>query len=294
MNNERMDPNQDILRLSAQVTSLEQSLKTLQQAYDNLEREFKERTAELETANAKLKKEIAEHRLSKEMMAKRAKELETVARVSVGVSTLLNTTELLQAVVDLTKNNFELYQVHIYLLDKDGVALKLAAGSGEVGRRMVAEDWQIPVTQLRSLVARATRTRTGVMVNDVRKSPDWLPNPRLPDTRSELAVPMIVGEQVLGVLDVQSDVVDRFTKEDTHIQTTLAAQVAVALQNAKLYEQAHVRVQYETLAREIDAKISRSMDTSTILKTTARELSQALGASHAVIRIGALPDQDIT
>ena len=113
----------------------------------------------------------------------------------------------------------------------------MVAGAAEVGPQMVAEGWKIPFEQEQSLVARAARTRQGVIVNDVSKVPDWLPNPLLPDTCSEMAVPLLVGERVLGVLDVQSDELDRFTGDDIRIQTTLAAQVAVALENARLFEE---------------------------------------------------------
>ena len=77
------------------------------------------------------------------------------------------------------------------------------AGAGEVGQKMVAQGWSISLDREHSLVARSARDRQGVIVNNVRKAPDWLPNPLLPDTHSELAVPIIVGERILGVLDVQ-------------------------------------------------------------------------------------------
>jgi PAS domain S-box-containing protein len=146
-------------------------------------------------------------------------------------------------VVDLTKERFGLYHAHIYLLAEDRSSLNLVAGAGETGRAMVAEGWSIPLEQERSLVARAARRRQGVIVNDVRQEPDWLPNPLLPDTRAEMAVPIIVGDQVLGVLDVQSDVTNRFMDEDVRIQTTLAGQIGVALRNARLYEQIQTALQ---------------------------------------------------
>lgn len=184
-----------------------------------------------------ISRDITGRKRAEEMLAKRATELETVAQVSVATSTVLEAEKLLQKVVDLTKTSFGLYHAHIYLLNETGDTLNLIAGAGEVGRQMVAEGWSIPFKQEQSLVARAARTRQGVIVNDVRAAPDWLPNPLLPDTRSELAVPMIMGDRVLGVLDVQSEELDHFTSEDVRIQTTLAAQVAVALQNAQHYEQ---------------------------------------------------------
>ncbi len=172
-----------------------------------------------------------------EQMQKRALEMETVFQVSAAASTILDPNKLLQDVVDLTKERFSLYHAHIYLLNEAGDTLKLAAGAGEIGQQMVAMGWSIPLAREYSLVARATRTRTTVVVGNVHQSLDFMPNPLLPETRSEMAIPLMVGDSVLGVLDVQSDRVNRFSPEDVRVQTTLAAQVAVALRNAGLYQQ---------------------------------------------------------
>jgi PAS domain S-box-containing protein len=185
-----------------------------------------------------ISRDVTERKQAEEALVKRAVELETVAQVSTVAATILEVDKLLPEVVDLTKERFGLYHAHIYLLDEISNTLNLAAGAGEVGQQMVAEGWSIPLEQEQSLVAQAARTGQGLIVNDVRENPDWLPNPLLPDTRSEMAVPMIVGGLVLGVLDVQAEVANRFTDEDVRIQTTLATQVAVALQNANQYEQA--------------------------------------------------------
>lgn len=184
-----------------------------------------------------------------EAMQKAALELQGVADVGTATSTILDPDELLQAVVDMTKANFNLYHAHIYLLDESGEYLTLAAGAGEVGRSMVKEGWSIPVDQPESLVARAARGRTGVLVPDVRTQANFLPNPMLPDTRAELAVPMVVGDRVLGVFDVQSDTPGRFSSEDLRIYLTLAAQVAIALQNARLYAEQTATVER---LRELD------------------------------------------
>ncbi|MGB7537704.1 MAG: ATP-binding protein [Anaerolineales bacterium] len=184
-----------------------------------------------------------------EQNEKRARELEIVAELSATTSTVLDPDRLLQAIVDLAKERFGVYHVHIYQADQAIQALLLAAGAGEVGRKMVAKKHAIAMDVEKSLVARAHRERRALIVNDVRSEPDFLPNPQLPATRSEMAVPMIVGDKVLGVFDVQSDRVDGFTDEDANIYTTLASQVAVALQNARLYmEQAET----VTRLRELD------------------------------------------
>jgi GAF domain-containing protein/HAMP domain-containing protein len=171
-------------------------------------------------------------------VAERTKALSTVADVGTTATTILKTDKLLQEVVDLSKERFDFYHSHIYLLNDAGDTLVLASGAGDVGRQMVAEGRSIPLDREQSLVARAARQRKGVTVNDVTAAADFLPNPLLPNTRSELAVPMIVGEQVIGVFDVQSDEAGRFTEADIAVQTTLASQIASAIQNARLFSQA--------------------------------------------------------
>ncbi|MFC1975996.1 substrate-binding domain-containing protein, partial [Chloroflexota bacterium] len=174
---------------------------------------------------------------------KRARQLQTVAEVGTAASTILDIDKLLQAVVDLTKTRFELYHVHLYLLNEAQDTLVLKAGAGEKGHQMVTQGWSLSLAAEKSLVIRAAQNRQGEIVNNVQANPHWLPNSLLPDTRSELAVPLIVGDQLLGVLDVQADEVDYFTEEDVHIQGTLATQIAVAIQNARLYHQEAERAQ---------------------------------------------------
>lgn len=209
-------------------------------------------------ALAGISTDITERKKTEQTLAKRATELETIARVSTAVASLLNTNELLQEVVDLTKQSFYLYHAHIYLLNEADNKLELAAGAGEVGRQMVAKGWAIPLNRTHSLVALAARTRQAVIVNNVRLAPDFMPNPLLPETRSEMAIPLILGDNVLGVLDVQADVVNRFTEEDKQIILILAGQIAVALRNASLYQQTQaaltdLKQSQELLRTTIDA-----------------------------------------
>ncbi len=170
-----------------------------------------------------------------EQTQKSAVELQAVAEVGTATATILEPGELLQQVVDLTKERFGLYHAHVYLVDEFGSTLVLSAGAGEVGRNMTAEGWSISVDDPDSLVARAAQTRRGQMIADVRREANYLPNPSLPNTLSELAVPLIIADRLLGIFDVQSDTANRFTEEDLRTYRTLSAQITVALQNAKLY-----------------------------------------------------------
>lgn len=220
-------------------------------------------------------------------VAARTKDLATVAEVGTATATILETDRLLQEVVDLTKERFGLYHSHIYLLDESGENLVLASGAGEPGRQMMAKGLSIPLDREQSLVARAARERKGVIVNDVTQASDFLPNPLLPNTRSELAVPMIIGGKVIGVFDVQSDQVGRFTDSDINIQTTLAAQVATSIQNVRSFEQAKAQADLESLVNAIGQKIQRTTSVDDTLQTAIREVGLALGATRVSANIQA-------
>ena len=219
-------------------------------------------------------------------VAARTRDLATVAEVGTATATILESKRLLQEVVDLTKERFNLYHSHIYLLDEEARLLVLTAGAGEPGRVMVAEGRSIPLDREQSLVARAARERKGVTVNDVTQAPDFLPNPLLPDTRSELAVPMVVGGNVIGVFDIQSDQVGRFTESDVNIQTTLAAQLATSIQNVRSFEQSKRQAELQSLVNVIGSRIQRTTSIEETLQTAIRELGTAIGASRVKAKIG--------
>lgn len=216
---------------------------------------------------------------------KMAADLEVVANVGIATSTITEGGHLLQEVVDLSKQSFDLYHAHIYLLNETGDTLVLASGAGEVGRNMVAKGHAIPLDSEKSLVARAARTQEGVVANDVQANPDFLPNPLLPETRAEMAVPMLAGGKVIGVLDVQSEQVYRFTDIDVSIQTTLASQVAVALQNVHSFANAQKRAERETRLNTITQKIQGAATIEEAMQIAARELGNALGKRQTLVAL---------
>ncbi|MDO9302595.1 MAG: GAF domain-containing protein [Anaerolineales bacterium] len=240
-------------------------------------RELEEKSKLTELQNLQLEQRVED----------RTKALATVAEVGTATATILETDKLLQEVVNLSKERFNLYHSHIYLLDENSKNLVLASGAGEPGRQMMAKGFSIPLDREQSLVARAARERKGVIVNDVTQAPDFLPNPLLPDTRSELAIPMIVGGKVIGVFDVQSDVVGRFTESDINIQTTLATQVATSIQNVRVFEQSKSQADLASLVNAIGQKIQRATTVDDTLQTAIRELGLALGASRVSANIQA-------
>jgi GAF domain-containing protein/HAMP domain-containing protein len=172
-----------------------------------------------------------------ERVAGRTHRLETVATLSERIGSILNLEELLAEIVNQIKNNFGYYHAHIYLFDEARENLVVAEGTGAAGVAMKANKHSIPVGAPKSLVARAVRTGQTVRVDNVREAADWLPNPLLPDTYAEMAVPIILDEHVVGVLDVQQDKIAGLDTSDASLLRSLASTVAIALNNASLFEQ---------------------------------------------------------
>ena len=137
----------------------------------------------------------------------------------------------------------------------------------------------------RGLVGRAAESQQVVLVPDVNQEPAWLPNPLLPETRSEMAVPITIGGRVLGVLDIQHNVTDGLQEKDIELVQSLANQVAVALQNARLYTQAQLQADQETLLNHISQRIQRATTIEATLQIAAEELGRTMGASRATVQL---------
>jgi signal transduction protein with GAF and PtsI domain len=144
----------------------------------------------------------------------------------------------------------------------------------------------------RGLVGRAADTDQVVLVADTQADPTWLPNPLLPDTKSEIAVPISAGGRVVGVLDVQHNIVNGLGPQDADLLQTIANQVAVAVQNATLFTQTQRHADRESLANAIGQKIQTASSVEGVLQTLARELGAALRVQRVLVQVGGNPVDD--
>jgi PAS domain S-box-containing protein len=190
--------------------------------------------------------DITERKRAEQERERFTNQLRAAAELAEQMNAILDPDQLLGEVVTQLHDRFNLYHVHIYLLEPHqsappsggeagGGQLVLRAGSGEIGRVMLEREHKIPLDGEQSLVARAARTGEIVHAADTALEAVFMPNPLLPETRSEVAVPLMAGDRVLGVLDVQDNQPGRFTQSDLDIFSTLAGQIATALQNAGLF-----------------------------------------------------------
>lgn len=202
--------------------------------------------------------------------APRQIDIELLLSISSDVASQRTLQELLDKAVQRTRDDYGLYHVQIYLLDEyDQKRLMLVSGSGDAGKQLVSMGHSISLTHLNSVVARAARERVAVVVNDVFDSPSFLPNPYLPLIRSEMAIPMMSGGYLVGILDLQADVTDRFTDQDRRVQTMLAEQVAVAVQNARITERATHQARNLNTVAEVAREINRQRESAELLWTVA-------------------------
>ncbi|MEZ4867421.1 MAG: PAS domain S-box protein [Caldilineaceae bacterium] len=211
-----------------------QELRTIRAT---LEQKIAERTADLAQTNQRLQDEIDQHEQTELALSARVKELEAVALAGAAISMVRDTDILLQRVVDMVQEKFAIDHMQIYLLNQQENSLLLSAAFGEAGKRLRESSWEISLNPPHALAAQVAQTRTGTILHVADQTTYISPNPLLASIETELAVPIIVGDKLLGVFDLQSSTPKRFTTEDLRLYTILAGLVGVALQHVYQYQQ---------------------------------------------------------
>lgn len=196
------------------------------------------------------------------VLDKRTAQLRAVADVGKSITSYRNLSELLQQAALLIHENFGYYHVGIFLLDERKEFALLTATNSEGGRRMLEKGHLLKIgeTGIVGYVAANLRARIAL---DVGADAVYFNNPDLPNTRSEMALPLVASGQILGVLDVQSTESKAFTDDDVATLQILAEQIAVAIQNANLFSDAEkaletARSTYGQMSREAWNKMLRN------------------------------------
>jgi CheY-like chemotaxis protein/signal transduction histidine kinase/DNA-binding LacI/PurR family transcriptional regulator len=187
--------------------------------------------------------------LQTEQMQKRATQLDAAAQVSSATSCIIDADEMIQQTVNLVQERFGLYYVGLFLVDSARQWAELRAGTGEPGRQMVANGHRLALNDF-SMVGWCIANRSFRLAADAGQDAVRFKNPLLPKTRSELALPLISRDQVIGALTIQSDQEAAFSQEDILVLQTMADQLANGIEKAQLYDQAQQRAAELSKARD--------------------------------------------
>ena len=195
------------------------------------QRSLLERNAELDALRQDVEIQVQERT---RQLARQSALMEHIFGVSRQLARSRNTEELLQATVDLIHREFGFYHVGVYLLDASGEYVTLQAASSEGGRQLIAQGHRLKIGS-EGLIGAVAASRQARIALDTDADLYFISLPELSATRSEAALPLMRGGQLLGVLDIESDQPDAFDDESVAILQHLADQIAVTLENARLY-----------------------------------------------------------
>ena len=193
--------------------------------------ELSSSNAELNELRANLQTQV-EERTSE--LQKRALQLEAVSSVARTIASVQDLDALLPAITKLVSQQFGFYHVGIFLLDQQRQNAVLQAANSPGGLRMLGRQHSLPL-DAHSIVGYSTSRGEPRIALDVGTDSVYFNNPDLPNTRSEMAIPLRVTGTVIGALDVQSTETNAFLQEDIRVLATLADQIAIAIENARLF-----------------------------------------------------------
>jgi len=194
----------------------------LRQTLEELEKRVEERTAELSLAN--------------ERNQRRARHFEAIAHIARTISSTRDLDVLLSQITTVINQEFGFYHIGIFLLDTAKEYAVLSAANSEGGKTMLERGHRLKVGET-GLVGFVTGTGKPRVALDTGADAVFFNNPDLPETRSEIALPLHVGDEIIGALDVQSTEPNAFLQEDINVLSTLADQVSIAIQNARQFEE---------------------------------------------------------
>jgi GAF domain-containing protein len=216
----------------------------------------------------------------------RTRDLGLATEVGRNISRIRDLDLLLVTAVELIRSRFDLYYTQIYLTDEADRNLVLRAGTGATGQALMSRGHRLPIAP-GSINGAAASEKRSIIVADTHMSRIFRANPLLPETRSEMSVPLIVGDRVVGVLDLQSARPNSFSEENMPAFEALAGQMATAVENAHLFaEIVQARAAVEQQAR-------RLTHTGWEDYLNAIERSEFVGYSYDLAALERLTERDL-
>jgi GAF domain-containing protein/HAMP domain-containing protein len=223
--------------LNSMATELKESIDSLELRVAERTTEVQQRSLELESANKQIQR--------------RATQFEALAQVAQSIASISDLQELLPHITNVVSRQFAFYHVGIFLLDEANEYAVFSAANSEGGRKMLERKHRLRVGE-QGIVGNVTATGNPRVAMDVGADAVFFNNPDLPDTHSEMALPLRSGTRIIGALDVQSTERAAFSNEDIQMLTLLADQVSLAIDNARLFDETRrALAESETIGRQV-------------------------------------------
>jgi len=222
--------------LNGKVEELDQPELHLQAYQQELAEKFEGTIRQLTATAERNKYLLLQNQRMVDMLERRHRLLETAARVGQMVTSILDLDDLLKYTVNIICSEFNFYYSGIFLLSNDRQWAVLQAGYAVAGRRMMNENYRLPVDE-HSMIGKAILKQQAQITSDVAGETSRFNNPFLPKTRSEMALPLFAKSEVLGALTVQSDKLNAFAEDDVASLQVMADHIAIGLSNAQLMDQ---------------------------------------------------------
>ncbi|MCZ2127118.1 MAG: GAF domain-containing protein [Anaerolineales bacterium] len=211
---------------------------------------------------------------------RQAKLLKASARAAKNITTILDPYELFQRTVDIICDEFGFYYAGVFLVDEARQYAVLKAGRGDAGKAMLREEHKLAIGG-NSMIGASIANKKGRIALDVGEEAVFFENPHLPKTRSEMALPLIIGDEAIGALTVQSVEEAAFHEEDIDALQTMADQLAVAIQNSKLHRQEERRSRLLKAANRVGKETASILDLDQLLPQTVNIICEAYGLYYA-------------
>ena len=234
-------------RAIAESRSASQSLNASNQELLALKAELEKRVAQRTEELANQSEELAMVNIK---IQRRASQFEALAQVTQSITSIRDLQELLPHISTVISEKFGFYHVGVFLIDEINEYAVLSATNSEGGRQMLERKHRLRVGE-QGIVGKVTSTGEPRVAMDVGADAVFFNNPELPDTHSEMALPLKSGGHIIGALDVQSTETAAFTEDDIQMLSLLASQVSLAIENARLFDETrNALAKAETVSRQ--------------------------------------------
>jgi signal transduction histidine kinase/HAMP domain-containing protein len=243
----------------------------------HLSRVFNAAAAQLADLYASLEQKVSE----------RTQQLETSIAVGQRITSILDLNTLLTQVTQLITERYGYYYVGIFLLDESGARLYAGPGAGEARQALAEQGFSVPIGP-GSIIGWVAQNRRPLCVDDVSQDERFLYVDAIPHTQSELALPLEMGGRLLGVLDMQSDRVEAFHEGQVPVFRSLADQVAIAIQNASLYQGERSRRRLAETLHRVERALTGTLDLTKVLDLILERLAEIVAYDRAcvLLRLG--------